>query len=222
MLRLVRSEELRLVGSKELRLVRSKELRLVASEMFRLVAIGLVLQTSLGCATGGLINAGRRTERAVRFEAVWTDGSALYGVYRAELRNARGKLVDTLDRAVRVRIADLDPAQNIAVDALPLERMRPGEVPKEGLVAVALLRAAPRAKTESAHVLVVSRENRDVGFLADGLPGAAPEAHLDAAALNQREVAGWIVPLVPLALAWDAVAVPVLAVFAVPYFSASK
>ncbi len=192
-----------------------------STEIRRIVAALLVLVLTSACATGKLVNAGRRVDRAVRFESAYTDGDRLWLVYRAERLDVEGeRLGTTVDRAAVLRIADLDPERLHPVDAFPVEHVKPSRVPSTDLHVVALVREDRMVEVPS--LSLASVEGVDVGFLADRLPGAAPGSYLRATALDRQGVAPWVIPILPLALAWDAVAVPALVILAVPTFMGAE
>jgi len=69
---------------------------------------------------------------------------------------------------------------------------------------------------------LATADGTDLGFLADGVPGAAPGSYLRATALDRRQIAPWVYPAFPFALAWDAFAVPLLLALALPGFVGAK
>jgi hypothetical protein len=197
-----------------------------STDLRRVISLLLLLAIASGCATGGLVNVARQRDRALCFEHAYTDGDRLWLVYRVERINSRGDRVGIRDQAARVRIADLDPALLLPIDALPVQHLKPTQIETEGLTRVALVRegevAGAVGDTESPSIRVVSAEEGDIGFDAERLPGAAAGSYLRATVLDQHRVAPWIIPIFPIALAWDALAVPFLAILAVPSFAGSK
>lgn len=192
-----------------------------STEMRRCVAALLALVLTSGCATGRLVNAGRRVDRVARFQSAHTDGDRLWILYRAEQFGAKGEpLGTTVDRAAVLRIADLDPEHLHPVDAFPVEHVNPRRVPVTDLEDVALVREGRMIEVPS--LSLASDQEVDIGFLADRVPGAAPGSYLRATALDRQKIAPWVIPVLPLALAWDAFAVPALVILAIPGFAGSE
>ncbi len=177
------------------------------TEAHRLLALALclaLLAPATGCATGGVAAIGKRTERVAWFRVARTDGEQLWLSYEAETRDADGAPVGTRERAVVVRIADLDPELGIPVESFPLRWLDPDEI--------------PISNTRTLPLLVARRGGVDVGFWITSLDGAPEQAHFHSAALTRHSTAGWAFAIYPFAVLWDAVAVPLLAVLAVPVF----
>jgi hypothetical protein len=176
-----------------------------------LVVLACLFAWATGCATGGLINLGRRTEHAVGLESAFTDGDQLWLEYRAEKRNRKKKLVGTSLRAVVLHIDDLDPQLGHPVDAFPLTRLSPEAIPGNTLRPVPLVEPSDQ-EYDAPCLVVTDGANMQDGFRAEHLEGAPDGAHFHSQALTDRDVAPWVLLLFPLALAWDAVTVPILAV----------
>ncbi len=197
-----------------------------STDLRRVISMILLLALTSGCATGALVNAGRQRDRVLGFDRAYTDGDRLWLVYRAERINSGGDRLGIRDRAARIRIADLDPTLLHPVDAFPVEHLKPTQVATADLTRVTLVRdveaAGEAEENEPPSLRVVSAEEADIGFDAERLPGAVAGAYLRATVLDQHRVAPWVVPIFPVALAWDAVAVPFLAILAVPSFAGSK
>ena len=177
------------------------------TEAHRLLALALcaaLVAPATGCATGVVAAIGQRTERVAWFRAARTDGEQLWLSYEAELRDADRELVGTRERAVVLRVADLDPELGIPIEDFPLRHLDPDEI--------------PIADTQTLPLLVARRGGVDVGFRIASLDGAPEQAHFHSAALTRRTTAGWAFALYPFAVLWDAVAIPFLAVLAVPVF----
>ena len=176
------------------------------TEVRRLLAFALsaaLVAPMTGCATGGLLAAGKRTERVAWFRDARTDGERLWLSYEAQIRDADGALVATRERTVVLRVADLDPELGIPVEDFPLRWLDPDEIPVD---------------TWTLPLLVARRGDVEVGFRIANLDGAPEQAHFHPGALTRRSTAGWVWAIYPFALSWDAVALPFLAVVAVPLF----
>ena len=176
------------------------------TEARRILALALCVAvvSATGCATGAVSAIGKHTERVAWFRAARTDGEQLWLSYEAETRDADGAMVATRERAVVLRIADLDPELRIPVENFPLHRLDPDEI--------------PICDTRPFPLLVARRGGVDIGFLIASLDGAPEQAHFHSAALTRRSTAGWAYALYPFAVLWDSVAIPFLVVLSVPIF----
>jgi hypothetical protein len=144
-----------------------------------------------GCATGHLIDRGRRYERPIAYEQAAISDGRLTVAYMAVEVNQFWRRLGTHRRTAVV------PLAQFADEELTADRVR-----------VAWL-------ADDAPVVGTPTELRLVGgdgrlLLRDG-DGAA---FLDPAVLTDERIAWWVYPLLPLAVVYDAVAVPVLLVFA--------
>ena len=180
----------------------------------------LLVALGQGCATGRLLEEGRRTESVVRYREAYTDGSLLWLVYETETRNQRGVQVGRDSRTAVVRLDDLDPARGLPLDALPMER--PAEVaPRSRPLRPVRLqhRSDPVADEPGEPALRVDeREGRETGFSLEAFEGLPADARFDSGSLIQRETAPWVYPLLPIAAACDAAAMPTVVFFALPFF----
>ena len=173
-----------------------------------------------GCLTGALIDAGRRTEAVVRYEQAWTDGDRLWLVYETETANQEGEAIARSQRTAVLALRDLDPARGLPLDAIAAEHPVKPDPEAAGLRPVRLvhgtaaLAAAPREPT----LLVEAEGSRDAGLSLVAFEGLPADSRLDSGSLVERETAGWVYPLLPVAAAADAAAVPPTLFFAIPFF----
>jgi hypothetical protein len=149
-----------------------------------------------GCVTGHLFDAGRRWERAVAIEQASVEGERLLVAYTAEITDDQGEPLGRRRRRAAVSLADVRAG-------LPTERVR-----VEPLSDDAALGGAGVAAT-----LAPAADGPATIELGDGA-GAAAAPPLYASVLTRHGTEPWVYPLVPAALAVDAVAVPVLLFFA--------
>jgi hypothetical protein len=144
-----------------------------------------------GCATGHLLDRGRRYERPIAYERAAIADGKLTVAYTAAERNQFWRQLATHQRTAAVALAQFGDA-GLTADRVRVERLA-DDAPVVGTPTA--LRLAPPCDT-----LLV----RD----ADG------GAFLDPAVLTETRMAPWVWPLFPLAVVYDVVAVPVLLVFA--------
>jgi hypothetical protein len=150
---------------------------------------------SSGCVTGHLFDAGRRWERAVAVERATVEGARVSLAYTAEVTDDLGERHGQRTRRAVVSLEDVRAG-------LPVERVRVEPLPDDGTltgtpVSVSLVRVG-----DGAPLIELGDVAGDAG-----LP-------LYASVLTRHTTAAWVYPLVPAALAVDAVAVPVLLFFA--------
>jgi hypothetical protein len=182
-----------------------------------LVAAGLLAQ---GCATGALFEAGRRTESVLSYQVAFTDGDRLWLVYETETSNRQGERVARGSRTAVIALDDLDPARGHPLDAFPLE-YKPGVASSTEELRPIRVRTSvdPAAPLEEGPLLLVEEtDGRATGFSLSALPGQPANAHFDSGSLLERKSAPWVYPLLPLAVACDAVVVPATSAFAIPFF----
>lgn len=191
--------------------------RRAAGGSLALLAAALLLQ---GCATGALFEAGRRTETVVSFEEAYTDGERLWLVYESETSNRSGEAIAHGSRTAVVALSELDPARGHPLDALPVERAR-----ELGAAADALRRVGFRPATPSPAsldpgplLLVQETDGRATGLSLVGFDGVPPGAQLYSGSLLTRGTAPWVYPILPVAAAYDTVALPATIFFAIPFF----
>jgi hypothetical protein len=176
---------------------------------------------SQACATGALLEAGRRTETVLAFQEAYTDGHRAWLVYETETRDRRGVRLFRRTRAATFELADLDPARGRPLDAFPLRRTDASEIPVGESQPIPLWlegRERPTAAQGERRLRVNAEGGRHAGFSPLHFEGLPPDAHFHSGALIERHTAVWAYPLVPFAVAFDAVTTPVVAFFATPFF----
>lgn len=173
-----------------------------------------------GCATGALFDAGRRTETVLSYQEAFTDGERLWLVYDTEISNRRGEPVAQASRTAILALEDLDPARGHPLDALPMERTAEAAPISLELRRVRVESRAARSSPAGSepHLLVEETNGRATGFTLVAFEDLPAESRLHSGSLIERETAPWVYPLLPLAVAYDAVAVPTTALFAIPFF----
>ena len=157
------------------------------------VALVLAALVASGCATGHLLDRARRWERPIAYEAAAVDDGRLTVAYTAAVMDQFWRRRATCRRRA----------------ALPLAQFADPKLPADAVRFEPLADGAPLEGTPTNLVALPPPE-------ADGrlfVPGAATTV-LHPAALTRRRLAPWVYPLLPLAAAYDAVAVPVLLLFA--------
>lgn len=179
----------------------------------------LAIQTLGGCATSALLEASTRTERAVAYREAWTDGERLWLRYETEPVGERARLdhdarLERRVRAASLNLADVDPARGIPIDAVAVEHPRVGEIPTQRLEALSV---GLTSAGEGPALVVEPGPERHAGFRLRGVPGQPENARLDSGALVERRYAWWAWPLLPFALAYDAVTAPPLTLLGQPF-----
>ena len=144
-----------------------------------------------GCATGHLIDRGRRYERPIAYERAAISDGRLTVSYTAVEVNQFWRRLGTHKRTAAVPLAQFAD-EGLTADRVRVERL-----------------------ADDAVVVGTPTELRLIGgdgrlLVRDG-DGAA---FLDPAVLTEERIALWVYPLLPLAVVYDAVAAPVLLVFA--------
>jgi hypothetical protein len=155
----------------------------------RLVALAAATLACAGCATGHLLDRARRWERPVAWERAAVADGRLEVAYTAAIRDQFWRPRATRRRRAAVPLAQFGRV-GLTADAVRWEP-RPPDAPVVGTPI--RLRAEPGAA--------------DGGRLFAACDG---EAFLHPAVLTRRRLAPWVYPLLPLAVAYDVVAVPVL------------
>ena len=149
---------------------------------------------SSGCMTGHLVDRGRRWERPISYEKAAIADGRLTVTYTAAETNQFWRRLATHRRTAAV------PLAQFADEGLTVEDVR----------VVRLADDAPVAGTPT--LLRLTQDHERPGRLlvldADG------SAFLHPAVLTEERIAPWVYPLLPLAVVFDAVAVPMLLVFA--------
>jgi hypothetical protein len=148
-----------------------------------------------GCVTGHLLDAGRRWEHAVAVEQAAVQGERLLVAYTAEVTDDQGEPRGRRPRRAAVSLADVRAG-------LPAERVRVEPLSGDGTLAGTAVPAALAPAADGPATIEI-----------DGPTGAGGPP-LYASVLTRHTTAAWVYPLVPAALAVDAVAVPVLLFFA--------
>lgn len=187
----------------------------------RLLAALQLFVFGQGCATAQLLEAGRRTESVLRYEAAYTDGRRLWLVYDAQISDREGRDLYRRPRSAAVELADLDPAAGYAIDALPLERAEPPDLTAEQAQRVALRldgEDGGAALSAAPSLVIQERSGQHAGFTAVGFEGLPNDARFYSGALSRPQTAVWVYPALPFALAWDAAWAPVFVALAGPYF----
>jgi hypothetical protein len=186
------------------------------TESFRVVVLLLALLMAQGCATGRLLEAGRRTESVLHYEAAYTDGWQLWLVYSAGTTEGEDPAASPDRRSAAIELAALDPAAGYPVDAFPLERAAASDVPSHGAQPVAVCIEVEDCAAAPS-LLVDARDARHTGFALAHFEGVPDGARFHSAALIERRTAAWVYPVLPFALTWDAVWTPVLTCLATPF-----
>jgi hypothetical protein len=161
-----------------------------------------------GCVVGHLAEAARRWERPVGYQAASIDGEQLRLAYTALVTTDAGTPLGRRERRSAVALADL------RAPGVPIEAVRVVPLPDgDGLGGTPLALVARDGGHTPFPVLEVTEDGAGptVLLLRDG---DGPYMPLYANVLTRRSTAPWAYPLVPFALAVDAVVVPVLIVLA--------
>lgn len=165
----------------------------MASSTRRLVTL-LVALTCSGCATGHLLDRARRWERPIAYEQAAVADGRLTVAYTAAVTNQFSRRLETRPRRAAVPLDQFARA-DLAVESVRVEPL-PDDAPVAGTPMT--LHLTPEAGTASDRLLVLDDHR----------------AFLHPAVLTRRRIAPWVYPVLPLAFVYDAVAVPVLLVFA--------
>lgn len=179
----------------------------------------------LGCATGYLLEASRRSEAPLAYREAYTDGRSLWLVYEAETSNRSGEPLGRRVRSVAVELAELDPSRGTPLDAVRFERLAPARVPRQRAAPVALWiegEPAPAGPRHAPRLLVEVEDGRQRALTLVDFDGLPPDARFHSGTLVERSAAPWLYPTLPLAAAWDAASLPVLVPLATPFFVAGE
>ncbi|MCG8588455.1 MAG: hypothetical protein MJE66_04120 [Proteobacteria bacterium] len=152
-----------------------------------------------GCATGALLERARITETAVAVDSAHRCGDEVWLEYRVRVHDARARERGDRRRRARLAVAELQ-SRDRPVDDYRVRPLRLGRPLPPGATAVPVRSGATPPEVE----------------LALGQEGEPASLHLGT--LRRTRTAGWAYVLLPLAGAWDAVTVPLLAVSATPFF----
>ena len=164
-----------------------------------LLALGLCLAgVSNGCLTGHTLDGARLDETPETILLACRRGEWLDVRYRAVSTREFGEVASRDLRAAAIRIAHLEAWPRVRVDTIEVIRLDPKEVTNgKNCTAVPAQLGLPRAPRP-------------------GAPLTIPHG-----ALHRDRTAAWAYPLVPLAVAADALFTPVLAAFWMPYTAMS-
>jgi len=179
-------------------------------------ALAVLAVGAQGCLSGHLLDAARRRERVIAYREAFTDGSRLLVRYTAEVTNDAGEPVERHDRWATIALDDLRAPEPPAVEAFPVGRGAP-EAPRRRGQPVPLWVAedgTPATALSAPALQIRSIDGRHVSFVfrdASSVDGCRP---FYSAALTRVSTNRWFYPLLPLTLAVDAVADPVLLLFA--------
>jgi hypothetical protein len=123
-----------------------------------------------------------------------------------------------------IELAALDPAAGYPLDVLPLKHVAASGIPGRAQPVVLRIEGEGSATGPAAtpSLLVQAQGDRHTGFTPANFEGVPGDAHFYSGALVQRRTAVWVYPMLPFALAWDAVWTPVLASLATPFFLAGE
>jgi hypothetical protein len=161
-----------------------------------------------GCVTGHLLDAARRWEQPVSFEAASLDGDRLVLRYRTLISDDDGTPLGTGMRRVAV------PVEAVRKGDLSVVASESEELPDRGSLAGRPLELTCGLEQSSLPCIEISTA-------PDGRParlvlrdGGTTYAPFYANAFARSETARWAYPLLPAAAAVDAVGVPVLIFFA--------
>jgi len=180
----------------------------------RWLALGLALATgSSGCLSGHLLDAARRRERPVAIRAASVDGDRLLVRYTTEVTDDTGARLGAAEGAAALPLTALRTTVAPAADAVQPVWISPAQVTRGQSIGLRDGATDERAGCAAPPELeVVRRDGRDVAIAwrDDGITWAP----VPTAGLTRIRTAPWAWPLVPVTLAADAVAVPVLLFFA--------
>ena len=176
----------------------------------------------LGCATGYLLDASRRSEAPLAYREAYTDGRSLWLVYEAQTVDSSGEPLGRRVRSASVELAELDPARGTPLDAVRFERMAPARVPRQGAAPVALWIEGEPAPPHAPRLLVEVDGGRQRTLTLVDFEGVPPDARVHSGTLVERSAAPWLDPALPFAVAWDAAWRPILLPLATPLFVAGE
>lgn len=163
----------------------------------RRAAVLLLLPLLAGCTSGHLLDRARTRETLAAHRGVWIDDARLVVAWDATVTDHRGRRVG---RATRVT-------------AVPLEPLRRPEPPPVDTVPTEALSRIPASPGRPMPLDGASATVRDDGALVVHDP-PAPDAVLYPGTLTRIPIAPWVWPLLLVTAAIDAVATPVLVLFA--------
>jgi hypothetical protein len=178
----------------------------MASSTERLTIAVSAALTLQGCVTGHMLDYAREIERPVVYREAALDGDRLLLAYDTVVIDERGRRLARRERRAAVALADLE--RDIPVDAFPVERL-PDDAALTGR-RIAL--DGPRGPTPALEI-ETGPDGRQTSFVLHEA-NDGPRRSFQSAALSRTHVAPWIYPLLPFGLVVDAIADPVLILFA--------
>ncbi len=170
------------------------ELAVLGHGVRRFAALAAALACS-GCATGHLVDRARRWERPIAYEQAAVADGRLSVLYIAAETNQFWRRLGTRPRVAAVPLAQFAHAE-LSVEDVRIERLPDG---------------TPLAGTP-VHLHIEPEEAGEPRLFAADREGGALFLH--PAVLTREWVEPWVYPLLPFAVVYDAVAVPVLLIFA--------
>lgn len=172
----------------------------------RVAAVGLLAAGLTGCVTGHLFDAARRREHPLEIMAAARDGDHVLVRYRAEVTGDMGAPHGIVERGAGLPLAVLRAPTTPNADAVSPIWVTPTRVAHA--TPLPLARDVPLVGPALG---VLRADGRDAALVWHD--GAAAGAPIPTSALTRLRTAPWVWPLVPAALAADAVVVPVLVLF---------
>jgi hypothetical protein len=154
-----------------------------------------------GCATGHLVDRARRWEQPISYERAAIADGTLSVVYVAAERDQFWRSLATRRRVAAVPLAQFAHDEPSVEAALSVEKVRVDHLPDD----------AEPAGTP-VHLHIEPEEAGEPRLFAPDSEGG--DLYLHPAVLTRQWVEPWVYPLLPFAVVYDAVAIPVLLVFA--------
>jgi hypothetical protein len=164
--------------------------------------VAALVLAAQGCATGHLVDRGRRIEQPLAYEQATLEGDRLQLRYTAMVTDDDGDPLGRRERRVAVALAELGrPVETVRVERLPDDApLRGTDLPLG-------------TNGTTPWIDVERRSGRDVRLRVHAASAGGSQV-LESAALTHRRTEPWVYPLVPLTLAFDLVTNPVLLFFA--------
>jgi len=161
----------------------------------------LAAALQLGCVTGQAFEGARLDEGPEKLVEACRQGEWLHVRYKAASTREFGKVVSRHERAAAIRLSDLATRPRMPVDRVEVLALKPGEV-KSGrdCLAVQTKLGTPDVANPAG--------NENTIVIPRGV-------------LHRDRTAAWVYPLVPITLALDAAATPLLVLLWAPYVAAS-
>jgi hypothetical protein len=171
----------------------------------RLLLLVVLVQ---GCAAGHLLDAARRRERVLTYDAAALDGERLRLRYQALASDDTDVSLGRREREVAIARSRLVAEPwSVVGSSCRARAVAAGSRPAGQPVAIV---HSPQPVTSRPSLLVRRVDGRDVAFtLVDGA-GPQPGAEFDSGRLTCASIAPWFYALLPFALVADAVVDPVL------------